>query len=148
MTEQQADLWSTDADWVVVTTNLVVNRANEAVMGKGCALEAAQRHPHLARRYGEHILARGGEPYLYENHLVCLPTKVHWRQPAQLPLIEVGLRWLHALWEEHSRAAGRPLTVVLPRLGCGAGYLSWETVRPVVARLLPEDCWVVVHPKQ
>ena len=144
MIEQQADLWEHGADWTVIATNLTVNREGEAVMGRGCALEAAQRHPRLAKAYGTYILGRtpphDADLFTYGS-LICLPTKRNWRQPSDLALIEAGVEQL--LRFQSRQADGT--TFALPRLGCGFGGLRWETVRPILAQRLVGDCWTVVH---
>ncbi|MBI4542744.1 MAG: ADP-ribose-binding protein, partial [Gemmatimonadetes bacterium] len=43
MLERRSDLFAQDADAVCITTNGADDRAGCAVMGRGCALQAAQR---------------------------------------------------------------------------------------------------------
>ncbi len=61
-----------------------------------------------------------------------------WALMASLPHIEQSCQEL--LWEANDRGYRR---VMVPRPGCGAGELSWETVRPVLEKHLDERFWVV-----
>lgn len=146
MEEQYGDLWEIGrwADAIVITTNGVqVN--GRAVMGKGCALEAAERYPQLPLLLGSLLSVRGNHCYVLHAGppaIVSFPTKDQWRAPAKTHLIHRSARELVALANQHGWRA-----VVLPRPGCGAGGLHWENnVRPIVAPFL--DARFVVVTKQ
>ncbi len=67
-------------EWIVVTTNGVVNPHGEAVMGAGLARQAAQRFPELPRLLGQALRETGNLPYTrYSQHIITLPTNVHGR---------------------------------------------------------------------
>ena len=61
------DLWaqSQTADAVVITTNGSVKKDGKAVMGRGCAKQAAHIYPELAALLGVRIKARGNQPYVF-----------------------------------------------------------------------------------
>lgn len=73
------------------------------------------------------------------SHLASFPVKRHWREKADLELIERSARQLVEIVENRSYAAA-----VLPRPGCGNGSLSWEAVRPVLERALPGERFTVI----
>jgi hypothetical protein len=158
MIELHADLWDTAFERggsVVVTTNQVVNKNGLAVMGKGCAKECADRYPAvpalLAALY--HAYSPGIPIYLgsiteREHYspghwgpagaiqLWSLPVKLHWKDKAAIELIRHSIEFL-------TKRCDLAYPVVLPRPGCGAGGLSWDEVRPVIAPAL-DDRFIVV----
>lgn len=163
MREAKGDLFNYPADAVCITTNGFVSNSNKAVMGRGCALEASQIFPDLKESLGyllktkgnhcHHILIREG------TSLVSFPVKpvikkyeskedvVSWHREAEytkgcyvpgfiapadleiiyrscLELVDMANNWK---WD----------SVILPRPGCGAGELDWETqVRPILLGIL------------
>lgn len=144
------DLWDPDmqADAIIITTNGDVNASGRAVMGRGCALEAATRYPNLDWRFGQMLRARCNHTMLVELQsypngndfwLISFPVKHHWHQQADLELIERSARELVALADKHEWE-----TILAPRPGCGNGHLSWSAVRPIIADLL-DDRFIIVH---
>lgn len=156
MIESFGNLFTEPCDALVIPTNTQVKPSKDgpsgrvAVMGKGVALQAARLYPTLPFKLADRIVARGSEQIhvftpsgVFATALVCLPTKYHWRDPAALVLIGRMLDQLIAV----TNALGWN-TIVLPRLGCGAGGLDWQTqVRPAMSALL-DDRFVVVHPAE
>jgi hypothetical protein len=154
MIEHRTDLWAAGAtaDAVVITTNGTITGRGLGVMGRGCALEAANRYnaQHttpgrrpvtLQRRLGHYLTA-------YGNHvgvlvppppwtLVVFPVKHEWMELADLALIQQSAYELIALAD---RLEWR--RVVLPRPGCGNGGLTWDQVQPLLWDL--DDRFVVV----
>ena len=165
MKEARRNLWAAvgRVDAVCITTNAQVNRDGQAVMGRGCALEAAERWPQVRRNLGRrlqqsgnlpHILAIVGDAFYYEVNdasplssmaldggslLVSFPVKQHWRDAADPALILASALRLVALADEMKWRC-----VVLPRPGCGNGRLIWEEqVLPLLVPVL-DDRFVVV----
>lgn len=154
MIEKRIDLWTAGegADAVVITTNGTITSRGLGVMGRGCALEAAERYNarqatpgrrpvSLQRRLGRYLEAVG-------NHvgvllppppltLVVFPVKHEWMQDADPELISRSVHELIALTDrlEWKR-------VVLPRPGCGNGGLTWSQVEPLCYPL--DDRFLVV----
>lgn len=64
MLERHGDPFAQDADAVGITTNGAVDRLGRAVMGRGCALQAAQRRPALPVVLGAALRARGNHVHL------------------------------------------------------------------------------------
>lgn len=152
MTERRVDIWTVEGmQALCVTTNGVVTGRGRGVMGRGVALQAAERYAvrtpgvpavDLPRLLGQGILLVGNHVQtLVYGHpaLVAFPVKHHWRDEADLALIERSCRELSEL---STRMGWR--RVALPRPGCGNGGLTWDLVRPVCAAGL-DDRFLVVH---
>lgn len=76
------------------------------------------------------------------RRLICLPTKTKWRASSSSELIARSADELVQLVKECG--VNPPPVVLMSRLGCGNGGLSWATVRPLLAKRLVEDLYVVV----
>src|SRR3990167_85682 len=101
MIEDTGNLWTYPADAVVITTNGYVKNNGQAVMGRGCAKEAANRWPFLPMILGEAIEKFGNEVFIWGlqdldenseqirfNNIITMPVKYNWWEPADLNLIE------------------------------------------------------------
>ena len=139
MIEVTGNLWTYGpCDVRVITTNGYVKSNGEAVMGRGCALEAKQRWPELPRALGEHLSRLNNIPFMVPDwvgisNLVTFPVKHHWREKADPELIRTSALILSAwadLYDWH--------VVVMPRPGCGNGGLRWTDVRKVLIHILDD----------
>lgn len=142
----RGDLWRLSADARCITVNGAVRKDGSAIMGRGTAAQAAQRWPRLPGILGDLIAERG-------NHvadlwkptggplIVSFPVKHHWKQRADLALIERSCGELMDL-ADHLRLQ----TILLPRPGCGNGQLDWAQVGPAIAPLLDDRVTVVDLP--
>ncbi len=126
------DLFDSDAQ---VLTN-AVNCAG--VMGKGIALEFKRRFPDMYKDYTQRCRAgktKLGEPYVYRQpsppHVLNFPTKGHWRDRSELPVIVAGLECLARYYQEWGIES-----LAVPALGCGLGGLEWRVVGPMLCRHL------------
>ncbi len=168
MIEQTVDLWhiydSRPFAICCITTNGFVKRNGKAVMGRGVAKQAMERFPDIAARLGEqlHHPAIGNRVQFIAPRLVAFPVKPAegvsdgtnvvqhmarlfpagavvpgWAMKADLTIIEKSLDEL----QRYHDLCGWFDKVYLPRPGCGAGGLEWETVKPLCERL---DDWLVV----
>lgn len=151
MREERGDIfsWVGRARAICVTTNGDVNQRGEAVMGRGVALQAAQRWPGIEmvlgssiRRYGNIVRVLGfvGEERTW---IISFPVKHHWRSKADMGLILSSARQLRTV-AEMSELTGSDRLIALPRPGCGSGGLSWTDVKPLIAPLLG-DRFVIVE---
>lgn len=146
MFEATGDLWEYEpADVRCVTTNGTVKRNGEAVMGRGCAKEAAERFPWVQLALGALLRDRGNHVHQlgYDDWGVLIysfPVKHNWWEKADLALIA---RSAHELMEE-IKACGFE-NVLLPRPGCGNGGLRWEDVRPVLEPILDGRVTIISH---
>lgn len=139
MIEMRANLWVLADDMpeaaLAVTTNGIVRRDGCLVMGKGIALQFAQRYPDLPLLLAGHVKQHGNTPcfvdYPSGPTVVSLPTKNHWRDPSPVELI---LRSVRAIAESMPHAD--KTCVIATRPGCGNGGLDWgATVRPALLQL-------------
>ena len=148
MKEARMNLWEAEADLRVITTNAIINRHGAAVMGRGCAREAAARitgleyhFARLLRRHGNRVMRltrpRKGAA------LASFPVKRHWREDADPDLIVRSARQLVALANKFGYSR-----IVLARPGCGNGSLRWEDVHPLIADILDDRFTVVTFPQE
>jgi hypothetical protein len=175
MIEVKKNLFEVPANWLCITTNGIVKDGGFAVMGKGCALEAAQKFWDLPGILGErikedgnnvHFLKNfGSEDYVPQNPLYydkfvivsiySFPTKHHYKDKADLELIERSCQQLKTKWNLACLKRGEGYAwdvipcipkVVLPRPGVGLGGLDWESeVRPICEKYFLTDDFIVVH---
>lgn len=139
--EVSENLWTLHdkGHWIAITTNGVTKANGEAVMGKGCAKEAADRFRDLPIELGILLHCIGNVPHIFPDyHIITFPTKNHWQDKSIPKLI---LQSYQTIVSEDSRLDwqfnddGRPDNLLfIPRPGCGNGGLNWPDVR---ALLLP-----------
>ena len=129
----QGDLWSYPADWRIITTNGVVKKNGEAVMGRGVAWQAKKRWPKLPLVLGEFLNNHGNhvaelifkdEQTFEEIKLITFPTKHNWWEESDLVLIEQSCVEVASLLYNE--------TFVMPRPGCGNGKLLWSDVKLII----------------
>ena len=128
MLEASGDLWEQDGGVVVITTNGVVRTDGACVMGRGCARQAKDRWPDLPFYLGR-LIRRHGNRVFYLGvwggiHIASMPVKSHWREAADVSLIERSAHQLVQIADGFGWSK-----VWLPRPGCGNGRLSWDDVR-------------------
>jgi len=164
MIERCTDIWQLYAagEVVCITTNGFVKRNGHAVMGRGTAYQAAQRWPDLPAILGQMVREYGNVVQVVRDRLIAFPVKPGegisngtnvvrhmrhqfppghqvpgWAMVADLDIIACSLRQLDLL-----RRARSWKRVYLPRPGCGAGELDWESqVRPLCEQY---GDWLVV----
>jgi hypothetical protein len=136
MLEATGNLWTYDAKFRCITTNGTIKKNGEAVMGRGCALEAKEKYPNVPIWLGAKLKATGNHVYWLTSNVYSFPVKHHWRENADLNLIEQSAIEISAIIR-HS-------TVVLPRPGCGNGGRDWEKeVKPILEPIL-DDKFIVI----
>lgn len=141
------DLWEIgeDADAVVITTNGTLKHNHHAVMGRGCAREAATKFPGLPKQLGQEIFGHGNVVHTFlmpseKFALVAFPVKHEWWQKADVELIAASTISLIDEADENKWQ-----TVVMPRPGCGNGGLSWWSIEPMLQEALDDRFTVVSH---
>jgi hypothetical protein len=149
MIEHKGDLWTSvfETDHIIgISTNGFRKLNGQAVMGRGCAKQATELWPGVAKRLGAYLEAKGNVPgYLLDpsgygiiEKLLILPVKHNWWERASLELVTASRTFLCGEAVHHPE-----VTFHVPRLGCGNGRLDWATqVRPLM-EILPSN--VVVH---
>ena len=145
MREIRGNLWDFKRDnALAVTTNGTVRRDGWAVMGRGCAREAADRYPGLQEVLGREIEEKGNHVFeffmLDGLTLFTFPVKHRWHEPADLDLIERSARELVEIFDGRDRGMH---SCVLPRPGCGNGMLEWEFVKPRIEGILDDRFSVI-----
>ncbi len=145
MKEAFGNIWDmvTPDDALVITTNGFVRKDGSAVMGRGIALQATQRDEEVSKRLGYMITRYGNHVHYIRDEPLwfSFPVKHHWKEQADLKLIE---RSAQELVEKFNSAFMElPHKCYLPRPGCGNGRLKWEDVKPVIEPYL-DDRFVVV----
>jgi hypothetical protein len=150
MIEVTGNLWDYPADVRVITTNGAVRKDGCCVMGRGCALEATQRYPHIALALGRLIQQRGNIPHLLVRPTAesagvwSFPVKHHWREQADLDLIRRSAEILVAECCAYADDwTDRGPVIVMPRPGCGNGRLKWDDVRPILQEILDDRFHVI-----
>jgi hypothetical protein len=148
-------------DAFVITTNGFVKNNGEAVMGRGCARQAAERYLGLKKILGGKIREQGNRVILIVNQglaLVSFPVKSvseecnatksnvvrhmqkrfrpgqtvpGWACVADRQLIVKSAEQLVTLTNHYKWD-----TVILPRPGCGAGELTWDMVSQSIGPIL------------
>lgn len=142
------DLWVIPAEWRVITTNGFTTKLGKAVMGRGVAYQAKCLFPELPNLLGIKLEREGNIPHVFEAfRLVTLPVKPQQGLnglPGYLARADLAL-----IDESLARLVQLPLSgpIAIPRPGCGAGGLTWETVQPIVTKHLDER-FVLVHPNE
>jgi hypothetical protein len=145
MNEAIGDLWEAKPQFIkCITTNGDIKKNGELVMGRGVALQAKQKYPELPKLLGEHVKKNGNIAHYFEKYnIISFPTKIHWRDKANLNLIRHSCYQLNALLDGINKQA------VLPRPGCNNGELNWEReVKPTISMILIDKVWVITNERR
>lgn len=155
MTPRQGNMWDAyaEADRFVVTTNAVISQNGELVMGRGAALEAKTRFPHLPAKAAALIKEKAS--WQFKDDPKCLPVygfleipnsklgifqvKYHFQEPANLELIRISTAMLALYAERHDDEK-----IVLNAPG---DKLSRSEVWPIV-ETLPDNVEVWTYGEQ
>lgn len=153
MKEIKGDMWKYFSDdekykryVICITTNGFVKNNGKAVMGRGCAAEAAKRMPDLPERLGQLIKEKGNRVILQplgcddafpECRILTFPVKHNWWEEGDLSLIKKSVKQLKEI-----AGKSKEFNFILPRPGCGNGHLDWKDVKPLL-KDLPENVWVI-----
>lgn len=159
--EAYKDILTSTTQVVVITTNGYIKRNGEAVMGRGIAREIATRMPDIPKILGKLLATRGNHVHILQENpnqpvIVSFPVKPHhticdgtnvvrhlahkyakgdllhgWACKADPNIIERStIELLHLVnqrgWTD----------ILMPRVGCGAGELSYEDIRPLLNQYL------------
>ena len=131
----QGNLLDAEVEAVVNTVNTV------GVMGKGIALMFKEAFPENLKEYVAACKredVKVGLMFVTERRqlmgpkwIINFPTKKHWRHPTKMEWITEGLQDLRRFVEEKNIRS-----LAVPPLGCGAGGLDWNDVRPAIEEAL------------
>ena len=141
----RGNLWDyhKEGKWIGITTNGTIKNNGDLVMGKGIALQAAKKFPKLPTMLAQHVNMNQNTPCAFpEWKLFSFPTKNNFFEPADLLLIEQSCQLIRDYFELHYYMNDID-QLYLPKVGCGAGELSWPQVEPIVHAYL-EDLVTIV----
>ena len=145
MREVYGDFWAYPADVRLITTNGLVKKNGEAVMGRGVALQAKTRYPGLAQCVGGVILAYGNHVQINLGldapfGLGIFPTKHNWFEKSDITLIKQSAEELKTMANIYPT-----LLFLLPRPGTGNGGLLYKDVKPAIEDILPDNVLVITN---
>lgn len=179
MKEIYGNLWDQpsrkDVDAICITTNGFVKTNGEAVMGRGCAKEYAERVPNAPAVLGKAVLEGGNVPTVLthdpdtETTVVSFPVKPvgdrvradkgnvvkHMRHrlkagdwvPGWACTADLRIIAMSAIELSKLATRHRWNKVVIPRPGAGFGELEWSTVKHRLEQLL-DDRFEIIHFKE
>jgi O-acetyl-ADP-ribose deacetylase (regulator of RNase III) len=109
--------------YLCIPTNGDVKNNGRLVMGEGVALLSAAIYRKFPDILGDHVSKNGNIPYLCEYYkLISWPTKHHWYDKKS----DINLL-LSSMYKIIELVTQKGISeVYLPKVGCGAGGLSWE----------------------
>ncbi len=129
-------LWDNDSV-IVIPTNGVIKENSSLVMGKGLALQAKNRIHCIEYMVGSEVKRNGNNVYYFAvAGIITFPVKHNWKDKADLKLIERSAKQLQELIDFYSKLPRGFANVVMPKVGCGAGGLSWGDVEPILDKYL------------
>lgn len=135
-------LFSTNCQTIVNTVNTV------GVMGTGLALVFKAMFPKMFQEYRYYCRSEMfgvGKLWLYKNtnrwQVLNFPTKTHWKNYSELPIIEASLYNLLATYKDRGITS-----LAIPMLGCQKGGLRSKQVFPLMKKYLdqldiPVELW-------
>lgn len=158
MKEAFGDMLDMECDALVITTNGYVTQSGKCVMGRGIAKQIADRVPVFPYLLGSVINREGNHVHVFPTKtkaLITFPVKPktvvnngsnvvsHCRTSygevtpgfyakADVNLIERSLIELVALADKHPEWN----TILIPRVGCGAGELNYEDIKLLMEQYL------------
>ena len=169
MKELKGDMFKMNAEVLCITTNGFVKQNGDAVMGMGCAKRFKEMYPKAPTLLGKSITLRGnvvsklGESKKKGTVFCSFPVKrafvindgnnvvSHARKKFAVGSLVPGFyakAELEVILEScrkivHLADTEGYKNVVIPRMGCGAGELSWKEVKPLVEKILDDRFTVV-----
>lgn len=134
---------SGEYDAICITTNGIIGSNGLAVMGAGVALEAKKRFNGIDTKLATclehignhvHVLGRvksGGR-------IISFPTKIHWRDNSNIKLIKRSAEELMRIVNDREYNK-----VLITRVGCGNGGLSWSYVKEQISKIIDDRIIIV-----
>lgn len=133
---KQGNIWTDfdKLDYACTTTNSVVKRNGELVMGAGHALQAKQRFPGLALDLGKQIQAKGASLGFYglllSDKILAFQTKIHFNDNSPIEVVQRSTDMLRRLALKYPEK-----TFGLPFPGISNGKLNPKDVYPILKQL-------------
>ena len=142
MKETTGNIWDHLGNAIIcITTNGLLTKSGEAVLGRGCARQAQERFPGLPARLGALLSQGGNHVHILGDGLVSFPVE-------ESPWVTPDTRLIRRSAEELRALADREEwpRIIVPRPGCGGGGLAWQDVRPLLADILDDRFTVITAP--
>lgn len=147
MIEITGELWEQTNCVICITTNGVVLKNGNLVMGAGCALEAKMRFPGIDKVLGWKVNTTGNYPFYIRTEvinstnsidLVSFPTKHNYRDKSDINLIRQSAIKLVELADQMNWKK-----IVIPKPGCGLGGLNWDDVKSELVNILDDRFYII-----
>lgn len=169
----KGNLFDQKCDAICITTNGYFTYKGDAVMGRGVAAEAVKKWSWIKKKLGYMLQMHGTHVFIVlkrskkngrRYHVVNFPVKPKggkskiknvvkrlqrnfpegrwvpgWALKAKLELIEQSAREIVELADDRGWKR-----VVIPKPGCGAGELKWETVREAIRPIFKGSRFVII----
>lgn len=145
MKEFAGNIWGAHFDgvWVCIPTNGTRNSSGHAVMDDGVARQATERFPALPELLGKYLVRYGNRVFVFrQQQIITLPTRHDYGDTANMELIKNSCRQLAEVVKKYALSR-----VVMPRLSCNNGDLTWEDIKREISPLL-DDCIDVLHQEE
>ena len=146
MKEIRGNFWyeAPSHDILVVTTNGIVKKTGELVMGGGIARQFVQQFPQLPRLLGHRVRVGGNRPYLITfgdgRSVLSMPTKQHYSDPSPLDLIRSSAQRITRMLKDRTKK------ILSVRPGCGLGGQEWSDVKPILKEAGWDDRFAIISP--
>ena len=144
MLEEKGDLWKFTDGIPAITTNGYIKKNGQAVMGRGCAKEAADRFSGLSGILGFNLIQYANHVfYLHQfgdKGIITFPVKDTWSEKAKIELIKQSADELICMTIPYFEITEK---IYLPRPGCGNGGLEWKDVKPEIEKILTDQVVVI-----
>lgn len=142
---EKGNMWDVfgKTDLFLVTTNPIINKRGELVMGRGIAKQMRDMIPNSAKEYAEMVRIGFtlGRPYVHTLYyqpvfghqtVGYFMVKDHWADPAKLSII---MHSTAALIDIAHRPERKSYRIDLNFPGIGNGKLKREEVLPIIEQL-------------
>jgi hypothetical protein len=115
-------------EYVIITTNGIVKKNGEAVMGAGLAKLASEHYQGLPKQLARHLERYGNRCFIFPKYnLITFPTKHHFKDKSDDELINKSLSELKIMIHKFGITK-----VYMPRIGCLNGGLDWKYVKSII----------------
>jgi hypothetical protein len=147
MQEIKGNFWNLakNFDVLCVTTNGVVKRNGQLVMGAGIAYQFNLRFPQLSSLLGSRVKRNGNIPYLITfgdgTRIMSVPTKQDYANPSPISLIRSSAQRVRTIVDQC-----KIRSILSTRPGCGLGNQDWTQVKKMLELEGWDDRFTIVSP--
>lgn len=128
---------------ICITTNHMLRKNGNAIMGAGIAKAALKYAPDAEITLGKHIQANKLTPCVLletnNNYMLSFTTKNDWHDKSKIDIIINSCYGLIELKKQLGIDK-----IYLPPVGCGCGGLDWNYVKPYLKDILDDDYIFIV----